>query len=109
MTMKLRWMPSSDSLRAFSREAAILVKEFQSYSHLVIVVLEDANEDVRSHVPRSTAKCNCFYLFDAKMCRRRSLPALRTKAVSLDHGQCDGCSYSILGPYPQFEEASARG
>ncbi|KAL2823412.1 hypothetical protein BDW59DRAFT_98686 [Aspergillus cavernicola] len=85
-------------VKDFFVDKSISITEIQFWGHVVIIVLEDANEDNLSRVPCSVAQCNCFYLFEQEMCRPRSLSALRRQAISVSGGQIDNSQYEVMRP-----------
>ena len=82
----------------FFANARISITEIQFWGCLVIIVLESnsGGDEVLGAVPRSIAKCQCFYLFESEIGRPTTLLAKRL--IEASPGTIDESHYDTLRP-----------
>ncbi|KAJ9483242.1 hypothetical protein VN97_g10173 [Penicillium thymicola] len=87
-----------DLTQDFFMKANLPITEVQFWGHLVIIVLETEpdNVEVLQAVPKSIARCQCFYLFESEMERPTQLSAQRLKQVT--PATIDNTQYKVLRP-----------
>ncbi|KAJ5701057.1 hypothetical protein N7488_008605 [Penicillium malachiteum] len=86
-----------DLVRDFFNKTKIPITEIQFWGHIIIIVLENEGEKDKTlrAVPKSVAKCNCFYLFESDMGRLRNLSAHGLKEPSIEK---DDSAYQNMRP-----------
>ncbi|KAL3482733.1 hypothetical protein BJX62DRAFT_245593 [Aspergillus germanicus] len=83
----------------YFNSSCIPVSEIQFWGRVMIIVLDDIQSDgILIKVPRSIAKCNCFYLFEEEVGRPPLLPVMRSKSASTRAGEIDDSLYDNLRP-----------
>ncbi|KAJ5609271.1 hypothetical protein N7528_009838 [Penicillium herquei] len=86
-----------DLVRDFFNKVEIPITEIQFWGHIIIIVLENEGEKDKTlkAVPKSIAKCKCFYLFESIMGRPRNLSARPLKEASIEK---DDSTYQTMRP-----------
>lgn len=87
-----------DLVRDFFLKTDISITEIQYWGRVIIIVLENEVEKdkILQAVPRSVARCKCFYLFESMMARPCKPSARRIKQASST--EIDNSWYDILRP-----------